>query len=126
VSTNPKDPLDFEDTLAELQRLGRTVREPSEDGTTMHTIVDIGLDDLEVPPKPGQTLGSALLDQLFNVDTAGCQTTQCCGWCKNPVGVFRDGLSRKEFGISAMCQICQDKAFAEPDEEDYDLGESEE
>lgn len=25
---------------------------------------------------------------------------------------FRDALSRKEFGISGLCQACQDEAFA--------------
>lgn len=28
---------------------------------------------------------------------------------------FRDDLSRKEYGISGMCQKCQDVAYGEPD-----------
>jgi len=36
-----------------------------------------------------------------------------CSFCGEPVGKFRDGLSRKEYGISGMCQKCQDKVFSE-------------
>jgi hypothetical protein len=32
---------------------------------------------------------------------------------------FTDELSRKEYTISGLCQTCQDKVFAEPDEEEY-------
>lgn len=34
-----------------------------------------------------------------------------CPCCRNPIGEFRDALSRKEFGISGMCQKCQDNVF---------------
>jgi hypothetical protein len=36
-----------------------------------------------------------------------------CPFCQNPIqeGDFRDALSRKEFGISGLCQECQDKTF---------------
>jgi hypothetical protein len=34
-----------------------------------------------------------------------------CVTCGQPVGEFRDALSRKEFGISGMCQKCQDSVF---------------
>jgi len=27
-------------------------------------------------------------------------------------------ISRKEYGISGMCQVCQDSVFSEPEEED--------
>jgi len=40
-----------------------------------------------------------------------CGTTKVCPWH------FRDALSRKEFGISRMCQVCQDKIW---NEETYD------
>lgn len=29
---------------------------------------------------------------------------------------FRDTLSAKEYGISALCQTCQDEVFKEPEE----------
>jgi hypothetical protein len=36
-----------------------------------------------------------------------------CAFCKTPVNVadFRDALSHKEFGISGLCQKCQDGVF---------------
>lgn len=39
-----------------------------------------------------------------------------CTWCGEPVGEFRDALSRKEYGISGLCQKCQDKVFDEEEE----------
>jgi hypothetical protein len=32
--------------------------------------------------------------------------------------MFRDDLSRKEHGISGMCQACQDEMFHDPDCDD--------
>lgn len=34
-----------------------------------------------------------------------------CPTCAQPVGEFRNALSRKEFSISGMCQRCQDSVF---------------
>jgi len=34
-----------------------------------------------------------------------------CTTCKTPHLKFRDDLSIKEYGISGMCQTCQDKTF---------------
>ncbi len=34
-----------------------------------------------------------------------------CVTCGDPVGEFRDALRQKEFGISGMCQKCQDSVF---------------
>ena len=34
-----------------------------------------------------------------------------CSWCDKPNFKFRDTLSRNEYGISAMCQTCQDEVF---------------
>ena len=34
-----------------------------------------------------------------------------CSWCDKPNFKFRDKLSRQEYGISAMCQTCQDEVF---------------
>lgn len=39
-----------------------------------------------------------------------------CPTCEQPVGEFRDALSRKEFGVSGMCQKCQDSVFG-PEED---------
>jgi DNA-directed RNA polymerase subunit RPC12/RpoP len=40
-----------------------------------------------------------------------------CTTCGSEVTGFDDALSQKEFGISGMCQTCQDKVFGS--EEDY-------
>jgi len=36
-----------------------------------------------------------------------------CTTCGKPIkeNEFRDKLSEKEFGISGMCQVCQDEVF---------------
>jgi hypothetical protein len=34
-----------------------------------------------------------------------------CPACQGEIGEFRDALSKKEFGISGMCQACQDSVF---------------
>jgi hypothetical protein len=34
-----------------------------------------------------------------------------CVICKQKVTGFKDSLSEKEYGISGMCQECQDKTF---------------
>ena len=33
---------------------------------------------------------------------------QKCPICLQPVGEFKNALSRKEYSISGMCQVCQD------------------
>lgn len=40
-----------------------------------------------------------------------------CAICQSRILGFRDKLSAKEYGISAMCQLCQDETFREPPEE---------
>ena len=46
-----------------------------------------------------------------------------CPFCQTLIHIesFTDQLSVKEFGISGICQKCQDKVFSCPpeDEEDY-------
>ena len=42
-----------------------------------------------------------------------------CPTCDEEVGPFRDDLSRKEYGISGMCQTCQDMLFVTEIGEDY-------
>lgn len=34
-----------------------------------------------------------------------------CPTCNKKVGQFRDRLSIKEYSLSGMCQVCQDKVF---------------
>jgi len=44
--------------------------------------------------------------------------TRTCVICEQPADTFRDTLSLKEFGISGLCQKCQDKTFGKPIELD--------
>jgi len=39
-----------------------------------------------------------------------------CVICGGRADTFKDELSKKEFGISGMCQACQDQVFCEPEE----------
>ena len=34
-----------------------------------------------------------------------------CATCNQNIGEFRDEISAKEYGISGMCQDCQDSIF---------------
>lgn len=38
-----------------------------------------------------------------------------CSLCHKPADSFDDDLSRQEYRISGLCQLCQNKAFADPD-----------
>ena len=50
-----------------------------------------------------------------NKETAGDLIDQGrCPICCQIVGGFRDGLSRREFTISGLCQGCQDLTYTEP------------
>ena len=43
-----------------------------------------------------------------------------CPTCKSPIDHkdFKDQLSRDEFGISGLCQHCQDQVFGAPEDDD--------
>ena len=60
------------------------------------------------------------LDEIA-LDTFGRSRTlafagRSCVTCGKPATEFRDALSVKEYGISGMCQACQDLVFCEPEE----------
>ena len=60
------------------------------------------------------------LDEI-TLDTFGRSRTlalagRACVTCGKPATEFRDALSVKEYGISGMCQACQDLVFCEPEE----------
>lgn len=40
-----------------------------------------------------------------------------CVTCGGPVEGFRDELSQREYGISGMCQNCQDSVFGVDEDE---------
>ena len=52
------------------------------------------------------------LEALFPTEMKNRREGKCatCGKAVD-MGSFRDALSRREFGVSGMCQECQDKIF---------------
>ena len=50
------------------------------------------------------------IESLFP-GTKNAIANDACPVCHAPITKFRDELSKKEFGISGMCQACQDKVF---------------
>lgn len=59
------------------------------------------------------------VDELFKSTTGKTltesQDTKVCSFCGKPATKFKDKLSKKEYGISGMCQDCQDGFFVETD-----------
>ena len=60
---------------------------------------------------------------IFGIDRRASIKGDVCTSCGQAATIFRDGLSRREYTISGLCQACQDIIFAEPEDEDeeYDL-----
>ena len=50
--------------------------------------------------------------ELFGRGRKVAMDNQLCVICGSDANHFADDLSRKEYGISGMCQTCQDKTFA--------------
>lgn len=61
-----------------------------------------------------------LTKSLFGKSNTEAMAQQICIACKAPVTPesFRDQISAKEYGISGLCQGCQDIAFAPPEDEE--------
>ncbi len=56
---------------------------------------------------------NATIKSLFGIDINASVGEKICVFCRQPATEFRDELSKKEFEISGMCQICQDEVFEE-------------
>lgn len=41
-----------------------------------------------------------------------------CPLCGDKIGHFKDQLSRREYAISGMCQVCQDSVFSSDNDHD--------
>lgn len=69
--------------------------------------------DLQIPVRSEAV--SEVLDRmsndLFGQTVSQAQTTLHCVACYRDADMFRDGISRREYGISGLCQHCQDKVF---------------
>ena len=57
-----------------------------------------------------------LLNTISNLPRKSSIQQNLCAWCKKPALGFRDQLSRQEYRISGMCQVCQDSTFGGGDE----------
>lgn len=56
---------------------------------------------------------------LYGVSLSDAQDAETCVSCGRAVGGFRDRLSRREYGISGLCQECQDSVFGEGNHDDF-------
>ena len=70
------------------------------------------------PVKRAQGL-QEFLDKVYG-PASECIKDNVCFKCGQPATEFRDGLSKREFAISGLCQACQDIVFAEPDDWGWD------
>lgn len=53
----------------------------------------------------------SLTQTMFGKARSAAKATNCCVCCGGVATEFLDEISRREFGISGLCQICQDKTF---------------
>jgi|TARA_R100000093_G_C1943267_1_gene73084 hypothetical protein len=54
---------------------------------------------------------NAFLNSLIGKDRVKTITSNKCVTCMGNADTFTDDLSKREYSISGMCQICQDKVF---------------
>ena len=54
---------------------------------------------------------------LFGRGRKVAMDNQMCVMCGNDANHFTDELSRREYGISGMCQSCQDGVFSVDNED---------
>ena len=57
-----------------------------------------------------------LSETIFGKSVSKSHNDNTCVICKGPAVSFSDHLSAKEYSISGMCQVCQDKVFGEDDD----------
>ena len=59
-----------------------------------------------------------LSETIFGKSVSQSHNERTCVTCKSPAVSFRDHLSSKEYSISGICQVCQDKIFGEADDQE--------
>jgi hypothetical protein len=69
---------------------------------------------------PLRELADKLMISAGGQSLAQAKATGTCTRCKQPVAIdtFKDELSIKEYGISGLCQACQDFLFNDEEMED--------
>ena len=53
----------------------------------------------------------SLISGMMGKDRTATIKANKCMTCDGEATTFSDDLSRKEYAISGMCQVCQDKTF---------------
>jgi hypothetical protein len=71
------------------------------------------------PAEKAPVLESLLEDisALIGTPRSTAFKTQCCVMCGGDASDFKNELSKKEYTLSGICQICQDRIFEPPTEE---------
>ncbi len=54
-----------------------------------------------------------MLSKMIGTNIVEKIENDLCVFCHKPATDFRDGVSRKEYQISGLCQKCQDDFFTE-------------
>tara|TARA_R110001583_G_scaffold57665_2_gene172447 strand:- start:2124 stop:2351 length:228 start_codon:yes stop_codon:yes gene_type:complete len=54
---------------------------------------------------------------LFGTSRVESARNKTCVSCKKPATEFKNEISKKEYTLSMLCQVCQDQVFTLPDEE---------
>ena len=50
-------------------------------------------------------------EKLFGLKQSEAKAAGICSMCHKDIGEFRNEISQIEFGISGLCQKCQDSMF---------------
>ena len=58
-----------------------------------------------------QVLVDGFAENRFGKSLTKTQKEQICVFCHKQITGFRDALSAKEYGISGICQECQNDVF---------------
>tara|TARA_R110000803_G_scaffold94110_9_gene161625 strand:- start:3579 stop:3797 length:219 start_codon:yes stop_codon:yes gene_type:complete len=53
----------------------------------------------------------AMSKQAFGISRTEAKEGATCVFCKKSADKFTDKLSKTEYGISGLCQVCQDEVF---------------
>ena len=60
---------------------------------------------------------NSMTEEIFGKSRSDCLEDNTCVTCGSKVSCFRDAISKKEYGISGMCQSCQDLSFGKGDDD---------
>lgn len=97
------------------EKLSTDIRHLRGDNSFVHMLTEQEWDDsyanwceLVYPLHPADKLASV----MWGRTRGEVAMTQTCVMCGEDASVFKDAISRKEYGISRLCQKCQDEVFS--------------